>query len=131
MDQLDNVRLLKMAGILSDRARNNQPISYSDLYLQLGLNTHNAADRTTGSHLLAAVNDVSYQEKGVFLGAFVFGAAINQPYEGFWEYAKEKGKLPAHTSPEKKYDFWINHMADVHKAYGENQHKFSEKHIGT
>ncbi len=127
MDELDKTRLLKIVGILSDRARSNEPISYSDLYFQVGLNTHNAGDRTIGSHLLGAANDISYEEKGVFLGAFVYGAAINEPYEGFYEYAREKGRLAQHVSHDKRLEYWAEEMKKVRDAYGENQHKFSKQ----
>lgn len=109
----------KTLTILEGKARKKQLINYGELYPGIGLNTEDPVDRHTGAFILAEVNKITIQGKGVMISSLVTLRGKQYPAQGFFEFAVEQKRMTSTKNEEKLLAFWANEVSKVFKAYDE------------
>jgi hypothetical protein len=109
------IKANKMFSFLKERASKYNPIYYSILYKQVGLDVNKESDLSLGSHLLEMVNEMSGRE--YMISSFAVAKAGNGPYEGFYRLAERWGRMPSGLSSLEKEKFWMEEMKRVYEKY--------------
>jgi hypothetical protein len=108
---------------LEDLAAHRADTSYGEMNAELSRRTglrpfdlDQPGERKTMGELLGQISDASYAEHGVLISALVHHQD-GDPGRGFYDLAERKGLIPRSLPQMARWEWWIGHVAAVHRAY--------------